>query len=80
MSKCSKCKSSKVKWSYLVEVQGKTKDYHKRVNLCNPCHQKDCVKSRNALRDSFNSMFTCNGVAKDLVQLAMSNHELTREY
>ena len=23
MSKCSRCKSSKVEWSYLVEVQGK---------------------------------------------------------
>ena len=75
MSKCSRCKSSKVEWSYLVEVQGKTKDYHKRVNLCNPCHQGDCLKSRNALRDNFNAMFTCNGVDKELVKIAMSGRE-----
>jgi hypothetical protein len=75
MSKCSRCKSSKVEWSYFVEVKGKTKDYLKKVNLCNPCHQNDCVKSRNALRDSFNAMFTCNGVDRELVKIAMSSKE-----
>jgi hypothetical protein len=75
MSKCSRCKSSKVEWSYFVEVQGKTKDYLKKVNLCNPCHQGDCVKSRNALRNSFNAMFTCNGVDRELVKIAMSSRE-----
>ena len=76
MSKCSRCKSSKVEWSYLVEVQGKTKDYFKKVNLCNPCHQKDCAKARNILRDNFNSMFTCNGVDRGLINIAMGNKEL----
>jgi len=76
MSRCSRCKSSKVIWSYFVDVKGKTKNYLKKINLCNPCHQIDCKKARNNLRNNFNAMFTCNGVDRDLVKVAMSSEEL----
>ena len=75
MSRCSKCKSSKVIWNYYVEVKGKTKNYNKRVNLCNSCHQIDCKKSRNNLRDSFNVIFTVNGVDQDALNIATSHKE-----
>jgi hypothetical protein len=77
MTKCSKCKSTKIDWSYYIEIKGKTKDYLKKINLCNPCHQIDCKKARNTLRDNFNSMFTCNGFDKDLINIAMSKKEKT---
>ena len=38
-------------------------------------HQGDCLKSRNALRDGFNAMFTCNGIDRELVKVAISGRE-----
>ena len=75
MSRCSKCKSSKVIWSYFVDVKGKTKNYYKKVNLCDPCHQIDCTKARNNLRDSFNVIFTENGVDRSALDIATSHRE-----
>jgi|TARA_R100000656_G_scaffold114926_1_gene87425 hypothetical protein len=74
---CSKCKRKvKIDWGYFVEIEGKTKKYLKKMNLCNPCHQIDCKKARNDLRDNFNAMFTINGVDRDLVKTAMSSREI----
>jgi hypothetical protein len=73
---CSKCKRKvKIESSYLIDVKGKTKNYSKRVNLCNPCHQIDCKKSRNNLRDSFNAIFTVNGVDRSALDIATSGKE-----